>query len=44
MGEKCGIDLGFPGYHSLTTPGAPNVLYGAGWVNVTNDNMAKYPF
>jgi simple sugar transport system substrate-binding protein len=41
---KAGLDLGIPGYNSLTTPTKPNLLYGAGWVSVTKDNMDKYPF
>jgi simple sugar transport system substrate-binding protein len=41
---KAGIDLGIPGYNSLTTPTKPNLLYGAGWVGVTKENMDKYPF
>nr|WP_175584948.1 autoinducer 2 ABC transporter substrate-binding protein [Phyllobacterium pellucidum] len=43
---KPGLDLGLPGYTSLTAPDAskPNLLYGAGWVGVTVDNMAPYNF
>jgi simple sugar transport system substrate-binding protein len=43
---KAGLDLGLPGYTKLITPpGAkPNLLYGAGWVGVTKDNMAAYNF
>lgn len=43
---KAGLNLGLPGYTSLTTPagGAPNLLYGAGWVGVTKANMADYNF
>ncbi|MGQ9367225.1 autoinducer 2 ABC transporter substrate-binding protein [Azospirillum sp. ST 5-10] len=43
---KAGLDLGLPGYTKLTTPeGAkPNLLYGQGWVGVTNKNMDKYDF
>jgi simple sugar transport system substrate-binding protein len=41
---KAGLDLGVPGYNTLTTPSQPNLLFGAGWVGVTKDNMAKYPF
>jgi simple sugar transport system substrate-binding protein len=41
---KAGLDLGIPGYRSLTTPNQPNMLFGAGWVGVTKANMDKYPF
>ncbi len=43
---KAGLDLGLPGYTKLITPvaGRPNLLYGAGWVGVTKDNMSKYNF
>jgi simple sugar transport system substrate-binding protein len=43
---KAGLDLGLPGYTKLTTPAGakPNLLYGAGWVGVTKDNMAAYNF
>ena len=43
---KAGLDLGLPGYNSLTTPvaGQPNLLYGAGWVGVTKANMGDYKF
>jgi len=43
---KAGLNLGLPGYTNLTTPagGAPNLLYGAGWVGVTKANMADYNF
>lgn len=41
---KAGMDLGIPGYNSLTAPGPQNVFYGSGWVGVTKDNMDKYPF
>jgi simple sugar transport system substrate-binding protein len=43
---KTGLDLGLPGYNSLKTPDAskPNLLYGAGWVGVTKDNMGDYNF
>lgn len=43
---KAGLDLGLPGYDKLQTPDAskPNLLYGAGWVGVTKDNMGDYNF
>jgi simple sugar transport system substrate-binding protein len=43
---KAGLDLGLAGYNSLTTPDAsrPGLLYGAGWVGVTRDNMGRYDF
>ena len=43
---KEGLDLGLPGYEHLITPvkDKPNLLYGAGWVGVTRDNMAEYNF
>ena len=43
---KAGLDLGLTGYTNLTTPNAarPNLLYGAGWVGVTKDNMNQYNF
>ena len=41
---KAGLDLGIPGYNDLTTPTQPNLLFGAGWVGVTKENMDKYPF
>lgn len=37
-----GMDLGLPGYESITLDG--KVIYGQAWVNVTKDNMADYPF
>jgi simple sugar transport system substrate-binding protein len=41
-----GLNLGLSGYESLTTPqGARSgLLYGAGWVGVTRDNMGEYNF
>lgn len=41
-----GLNLGLPGYESLLAPDAdrPNILYGAGWVGVTKDNMDDYNF
>jgi simple sugar transport system substrate-binding protein len=43
---KEGLDLGLPGYGHLITPvkDKPGLLYGAGWVAVTKDNMAQYNF
>jgi simple sugar transport system substrate-binding protein len=43
---KAGLDLGLPGYSSLQTPDAakPYLLYGAGWVGVTKENMGDYNF
>ena len=41
-----GLDLGLPGYEHLITPvkDKPHLLYGAGWVGVTRDNMSEYNF
>ncbi|MDB6178349.1 autoinducer 2 ABC transporter substrate-binding protein [Paracoccus sp. Z330] len=41
-----GLDLGLVGYESLIAPDAekPNLLYGAGWVGVTAENMDQYDF
>ncbi|AXC48996.1 autoinducer 2 ABC transporter substrate-binding protein [Paracoccus suum] len=43
---KPGLDLGLAGYTSLVAPDPtkPNLMYGAGWVGVTKDNMADYDF
>jgi simple sugar transport system substrate-binding protein len=43
---KQGLDLGLTGYTHLTTPDPkrPNLLYGAGWVGVTKENMSQYNF
>jgi simple sugar transport system substrate-binding protein len=43
---KEGLDLGLTGYTKLITPVAdrPNLLYGAGWVSVTKDNISQYNF
>ena len=43
---KAGLDLGLPGYTSLQMPDAakPYLLYGAGWVGVTKENMGDYNF
>lgn len=37
-----GMDLGLPGYESVTLDG--KVVYGQAWVNVNADNMDEYPF
>lgn len=37
-----GMDLGLPGYNSVTLDG--KVIYGQAWVNVNAENMADYPF
>jgi len=41
-----GLDLGLQGYENLKEAGEDrqNVLYGAGWVGVTADNMDQYNF
>ncbi len=43
---KAGLNLGLPGYTALKVPNAdkPNLLYGAGWVGVTKENMSEYNF
>lgn len=43
---KAGLNLGIDGYTDLLVPDAskPNLLYGAGWVGVTTENMDKYNF
>ncbi|MEN3929873.1 autoinducer 2 ABC transporter substrate-binding protein [Microvirga sp. W0021] len=43
---KPGLDLGLPGYTSLSAPegAATNILYGQGWVGVTKENMDEYNF
>ena len=43
---KAGLDLGIAGYNSLLAPdpARPGLLYGAGWVGVTKENMAQYNF
>ncbi len=43
---KAGLNLGLSGYDSLLAPDAerPNLLYGAGWVGVTAENMDQYDF
>jgi simple sugar transport system substrate-binding protein len=43
---KAGLDLGLPGYENLTAPAGvrPGLLYGAGWVGVTRENMGEYNF
>jgi simple sugar transport system substrate-binding protein len=37
-----GMDLGQPGYESVTLDG--KVIYGQAWVEVTAENVADYPF
>lgn len=43
---KQGLNIGLPGYTELKAPNAdrPNLLYGAGWVGVTRENMSEYNF
>ena len=42
---KAGLDLGLEGYTGLITPTErKNLLYGAGWVGVTKENMNEYNF
>ena len=42
---KAGVDLGLDGYTDLITPTErKNLLYGAGWVGVTKENMNEYNF
>ncbi|WP_145106830.1 autoinducer 2 ABC transporter substrate-binding protein [Cereibacter sediminicola] len=43
---KPGLNLGLTGYEDLIAPDEanPHLLYGAGWVGVTKDNMADYDF
>ena len=43
---KPGLNLGLKGYTDLIAPDAErsNLLYGAGWVGVTKDNMSDYDF
>jgi len=43
---KAGLKLGLPGYTELKSPDAskPNLLYGAGWIGVTKDNLGQYNF
>jgi ABC-type sugar transport system, periplasmic component len=43
---KPGLNLGLDGYTNLTAPDAskPNLLYGQGWVGVTQENMKDYNF
>jgi simple sugar transport system substrate-binding protein len=46
-GEKIapGLDLGLPGYRSLTTiSGTPHGLAGSGWITVDKSNVKQYPF
>ncbi|MDT7650835.1 MAG: simple sugar transport system substrate-binding protein, partial [Pseudonocardiales bacterium] len=37
-----GMDLGVPGYDKVTVTG--KTIYGSGWVDVTQSNMAQYNF
>lgn len=37
-----GMDLGQPGYEAVSLEG--KVIYGQAWVEVTNENLADYPF
>lgn len=39
---KDGMDLGVPGYNKVMLKG--RVIYGQAWVDVTKENMDKYPF
>ncbi|SRR5579884_377793 len=39
---KDGMDLGVPGYNKVVQKG--HVFYGQAWVDVTKDNLDKYPF
>lgn len=43
---KAGLNLGINGYTDLLVPdqNKANLLYGAGWVGVTSENMDKYNF
>ena len=43
---KQGLDLGYAGYHNIAVPDSsrPNLLFGAGWVDVTTENMGEYNF
>lgn len=43
---KAGLNLGIDGYTDLLVPdqSKANLLYGAGWVGVTSENMDKYNF
>jgi simple sugar transport system substrate-binding protein len=36
------MDLGVPGYNHIRKEG--KVLYGSAWIDVTKENMSKYPF
>ena len=39
------MDLGLEGFRSLKQDAEkPNLFYGAGWVDVTKENMAEYDF
>lgn len=37
-----GMDLGIPGYSSIKLKGS--VIYGNAWIDITKDNMDRYPF
>ena len=42
---KAGDDMGVKGYHDLRLDMAkPNLFFGKGWIDVTKDNMANYPY
>jgi simple sugar transport system substrate-binding protein len=43
---KAGLNLGLKGYTCLTcpNPGRPNLLYGTGWIGVTQASMANYDY
>ena len=37
-----GMDLGIPGYNSIKLTGT--VIYGNAWIDITKENMERYPF
>ena len=37
-----GMDLGIPGYNSIKLKGT--VIYGNAWIDITKENMERYPF
>jgi simple sugar transport system substrate-binding protein len=42
---KAGDDMGVKGYHDLRRDMAkPNLFFGKGWIDVTKENMANYPY
>jgi simple sugar transport system substrate-binding protein len=42
---KAGDDMGVKGYHDLRQDMAkPNLFFGKGWIDVTKENMANYPY